>query len=283
MHSERSYVLKFQVIDATGEDEDYPVTELNIHRSNSKGWQSPKNPVLPQEVTMRIINGPAHLSRIQILSHESKIATKIDILVSESADASFRPLGYISLDDNSRNNYEARELKSVSAKADIVEFVRFRCRGSHPNPLNPYNQIGIIAINLLGWYEENQIKRDPPVNLQPVPNSSQLFQNRMDKQNQMNARTRNVDLETEQQQLQYQQQQQQQLLQQYHHQQQHQSQTQHHATRNPNPIADDIPSDITQKLSEIRKKKEEAVANESFEEAKQFNPSIIFPKEGNKL
>ena len=34
--------LGFQVVFASGEDPDYPVTELNHHSPNTKGWQSPR-------------------------------------------------------------------------------------------------------------------------------------------------------------------------------------------------------------------------------------------------
>ena len=31
-----------QVVFASGEDNDYPVTELNFHSPQTKGWQSPR-------------------------------------------------------------------------------------------------------------------------------------------------------------------------------------------------------------------------------------------------
>lgn len=34
--------LGFQVVFASGEDPDYPVTELNYHSPQTKGWQSPR-------------------------------------------------------------------------------------------------------------------------------------------------------------------------------------------------------------------------------------------------
>ncbi len=34
--------IGFQVVFASGQDADYPVTELNYHSPQTKGWQSPR-------------------------------------------------------------------------------------------------------------------------------------------------------------------------------------------------------------------------------------------------
>jgi len=58
-------------------------------------------------------------------------------------------LGYLSLDSNERSAFKARELKSVYLKkrGAFLKLLFHRC---HINSLNLYNQVGLIAINVLG-------------------------------------------------------------------------------------------------------------------------------------
>ncbi|KAF7729326.1 hypothetical protein EC973_004582 [Apophysomyces ossiformis] len=56
---------------------------------------------------------------------------------------------YVCFDNNARAQYRARELKSIKINAD-AEYVRLVARNCHQNKLNSYNQIGIIALNILG-------------------------------------------------------------------------------------------------------------------------------------
>ena len=96
------------------------------------------------------------IQQIQILSHEYKIATKVEVHVGtpsagdpEARRCNFRRLGYLSFDSNRRSNFQARELKSVmlNTVAQVVKLVPHRC---HVNSLNIYNQVGIIALNIVG-------------------------------------------------------------------------------------------------------------------------------------
>jgi len=58
-------------------------------------------------------------------------------------------LGYLSFDSNERSGHQARELKSVHVSIDAValRLVVHRC---HVNKLNIYNQVGVVALNLIG-------------------------------------------------------------------------------------------------------------------------------------
>ena len=96
------------------------------------------------------------IQQIQILAHEYKIPTKVEVHVGTPApgdpDArrcSFKRLGYLSFDSNRRSNFQARELKSVmlNTVAQAVKLVPHRC---HVNSLNIYNQVGIVALNIIG-------------------------------------------------------------------------------------------------------------------------------------
>ena len=63
---------------------------------------------------------PLRLRQVQILSHQCKIATKIEVFTALATspettyqNAQFQRLGYLSLDSNARSQFQARELKSV--------------------------------------------------------------------------------------------------------------------------------------------------------------------------
>ncbi|KAL0076990.1 hypothetical protein J3Q64DRAFT_1703216 [Phycomyces blakesleeanus] len=53
-----------------------------------KGWQTPKCPNYPQDLIIHLLCGPAHISKVQVLSHHYKIATKIDVYVGVLKDSS---------------------------------------------------------------------------------------------------------------------------------------------------------------------------------------------------
>ena len=60
-----------------------------------------------------------------------------------------RRLGHLSFDANTASGHQARELKSVHVNVDaaILRLVVHKC---HVNKLNIYNQVGIVALNIIG-------------------------------------------------------------------------------------------------------------------------------------
>ncbi|CAM9963786.1 unnamed protein product, partial [Phaeothamnion confervicola] len=143
--------LRFRVCYASGEEPDYPATELNTHSPHTRGWQSPQFCDYPQELGLELA-APACVSQVQILSHQSKIATRVELFVGDGEsyeDARFVRLGYLSLNSNERSRFQARELKSVYIDGP-GRFLRLLVHKCYVNELNLFNQVGIIAINLLG-------------------------------------------------------------------------------------------------------------------------------------
>jgi len=140
------------VIDATSEDPGYPADELNVHSPNTRGWQSVKFAEYPQEIGFQIEGSDVRLSQVQILSHQSKIASKVEIFIGQGASyetAQFKRLGYLSLDSNERSQYQARELKTVYIDY-AGKYMRLIVHRNYVNKQNLFNQVGIVAINLLG-------------------------------------------------------------------------------------------------------------------------------------
>ena len=148
--------IKYRIIACTGEDPEYPFTELLTQSPQSKGWQSPRFCDYPQEMTLQF-NAPMNLKQIQFLSHQSKISSKIELFsfmpnlnaVMPNTDFKWKKLGYLSLDANERSNYQARELKSVflDSPALYLKIVLNKC---HVNKYNLFNQVGLIALSAYG-------------------------------------------------------------------------------------------------------------------------------------
>ena len=98
-----------------------------------------------------------------------KISSKIELFVGSGGrdyyTSGFQRLGYLSLDTNERSNYQARELKTVYI--DVKgKYIKLIVHKNHPNKLNVYNQVGIVAVNLLG-VEEMSIPKNIPSTVIP--------------------------------------------------------------------------------------------------------------------
>merc|ERR1719444_191377 len=107
--------LKYSIVRCTSEDPDYLVSELlQPHSNQSKGWQTARFCDFPQEICLQF-ETPVHLRQIQFLSHQSKIATKIELFTASASNQGFnvdvaewKRLGYLPLDNNERSQFQAR-------------------------------------------------------------------------------------------------------------------------------------------------------------------------------
>jgi centrosomal protein CEP104 len=143
-------------VHSSSEDSGYPSSELNAHSPSTRGWQSDKFCQFPQELGFELVKGECKLSQVQILSHQSKIATKVEIFLGQGHDyhsANFKRLGYLSLDNNERSSYQARELKTVYIDQS-GRFIKLLIHKNYVNKQNMFSQVGIVALNLLGSDEE---------------------------------------------------------------------------------------------------------------------------------
>lgn len=148
--------IRFRSVYFSSEDNGYPAEELNVHSPNTRGWQSVKFAEYPQELGFELIQGEHRLSQIQVLSHQSKISSKIEIYVGTGSSyhtATFKRLGYLSLDSNERSSFQARELKTVYID-HVGKYVKLLLQKNYVNKQNLFNQVGIVAMNLLGSEEK---------------------------------------------------------------------------------------------------------------------------------
>ncbi|XP_071041932.1 centrosomal protein of 104 kDa [Parasteatoda tepidariorum] len=148
--------IPFSVIKITGEDDYYPAAELNNQRPTARGWMSPKFCSYPQVIILRL-EMRSKLCKFQLLSHPFSIASKIELLVGDVKNTlpellqnvSWEKQGDIPLSDNLGTNFKAREFRS--ANLDIIaKFVKIILHQNHVNKLNLCNQVGIIAVNVIG-------------------------------------------------------------------------------------------------------------------------------------
>ncbi|DAZ92690.1 TPA: hypothetical protein N0F65_010109 [Lagenidium giganteum] len=144
--------LRFTVLSCSGEDPGFPARELNEHASTSKGYMTPKSCEYPQELILKLMDGLCRVTQVQILSHQSHIASKIELFLGKGSslqDAAFQRLGYLTLKSNVESNYMARELKTVHIDNEAV-FIKLVLHQCYVNERNLYCQVGIMAINLCG-------------------------------------------------------------------------------------------------------------------------------------
>lgn len=103
-----------------------------------------------------MLDGEVHISQLQVLSHQSKISSKVELYIghggSNYRSATFTRLGYLSLDSNERSSYQARELKTVFIDHS-GSYIKLVINENHINKQNIYNQVGIIALSLMGSIE----------------------------------------------------------------------------------------------------------------------------------
>ncbi|KAK6175353.1 hypothetical protein SNE40_013837 [Patella caerulea] len=150
------YKLPFRVVHVSGQDDNFKASELNTHGPLTKGWQSSRFCLYPQDIVIQL-NFRSRLRKIQILAHQYLISTKIEFFVGDVPDgtkpslenARYTRLGYVSLSDNEKTGYKARELKSVHVDAHGV-FLKLNIHKNHINKYNLYNQVGLIAVNVIG-------------------------------------------------------------------------------------------------------------------------------------
>eukprot|EP00397_Hematodinium_sp_SG-2012_P011591 GEMP01011733.1.p1 GENE.GEMP01011733.1~~GEMP01011733.1.p1 ORF type:complete len:923 (+),score=151.66 GEMP01011733.1:427-3195(+) len=175
--------LKYSILKLSSEDPEFPGSELLAHSSQTKGWQSARFCDFPQEIGLGF-EQMVHLRQVQFLSHQSKIATKIELFTAVSnADGSggggatyetarFKRLGYLSLDSNERSNFQARELKSVYVDVS-TQFVKVLLHKCHINKYNLVNQVAVIALNCLGEVVGPDLAIGPPGGAIGVPGATQ--------------------------------------------------------------------------------------------------------------
>ena len=275
--------LDFRVLSSSSEEiSEGSINELKKPLSKSKGWHSSKYCIYPQNIYIAF-DTPINLRQINLLSHEKKISEKIsfysycpqgDISIKDYKTIPYLNFGYIKLNDNSENNYKAREFKKVFVDVKCL-YLRIDFNKNYNNAYNPFNQVSLINIEFFGYKlpgyknslinieitDENEEKLE---DLSPIKNNNKIRDNKSfnlflddicgDKLKELNLKLSE-------------------------------------STRNQNSnecfrikeCINEINS-IGKKIYELQKKKNEAVNEENFDKAMEFKKSIdILNNQLNKI
>lgn len=140
--------LGYRIVSCTSEDPAHPLTAVQSASIRSTGWQSASHPRYPIEFIIDL-GSPAEIDTIQFVSHQYKIANRIDLYVA-GEDGKFRALGSFQFSDNSFTDFKARELKSATLNGIRAQYIKASIPGCHINGANTSNQVGLISLNVIG-------------------------------------------------------------------------------------------------------------------------------------
>nr|CCC48151.1 conserved hypothetical protein [Trypanosoma vivax Y486] len=183
-------IVPYDVVYISSEDKEFPVTGLDRGKqlcqsagtcgslprvlpetgSRVKGWLSAPNAPMPQSIVLRF-SGNVELTQLRILSHENKIASKMEVRLfalkcgdkrasrslaagKEDEVPSFRTvrfakLGTIEFNSNEQSNYRSKERKTVHLQARAY-FVKLLFNTPHRNAHNRLGQVGVYSIECVG-------------------------------------------------------------------------------------------------------------------------------------
>jgi centrosomal protein CEP104 len=149
MIMQRSKRVNYRINYCSSEDAEYPVSELVLQSAEAKGWISKRFAPFPQTVVIELLEMTV-VNSLAFLSHQNKICTRIDIEGKEDQDESWVKLGYTTLESGVNANYQARELRNVTLGGRLLLLLKFTFHQNYTNPINIFNQIGLIALLVYG-------------------------------------------------------------------------------------------------------------------------------------
>jgi centrosomal protein CEP104 len=153
--------LDLDVVYCSSEDSFFRADEVCRTGSGvNRGWQSGSGIAAPHQLGLRLA-GDCFIDRLQVISHDCKIASKVEVHVAEPVacnirggkistfhDATFRILGYFAF---RRNEKGARcgELKCISVGCRAI-YMKLVLHEPHNHALNTHQQVGLVSVVALG-------------------------------------------------------------------------------------------------------------------------------------
>ncbi|XP_061701087.1 centrosomal protein of 104 kDa isoform X2 [Syngnathoides biaculeatus] len=127
-----------------------------VHAPTVSGWKSSRFCSYPQHITLQLAE-KCRVKKLQLLAHHYLIPAKVEFHIGDSTPGptgsvfvdQLRRLGYVSLSDNKKTGFRARELKSVHVDA-VGTYLRITFHENYANRHNHYNQVALVAFNVLG-------------------------------------------------------------------------------------------------------------------------------------
>ncbi|XP_063319687.1 centrosomal protein of 104 kDa isoform X2 [Pelmatolapia mariae] len=148
--------IGFTVVSSSSHEDNFSAKELMVHAPTVNGWRSSRLCSYPQHITLQLVER-SRVRKLQLLAHQYMIPTKVEFYIGDTLPETSSPgfsrqlrrLGYVSLSDNEKTGFKARELKSVHVDA-VGTYLRITFHRNYGNRYNHYNQVGLVAINVLG-------------------------------------------------------------------------------------------------------------------------------------
>ncbi|XP_077400898.1 centrosomal protein of 104 kDa isoform X2 [Vanacampus margaritifer] len=148
--------IRFIVLSSSSHEDNFSAQELIVHAPTVSGWRSSRLCSYPQHITLQLVER-SRVKKLQLLAHHYLIPAKVEFHIGDiPPDPStsmvigqLQKLGYVSLSDNENTGFRARELKSVHLDA-VGTYLRITFHRNHANRHNHYNQVALVAINVLG-------------------------------------------------------------------------------------------------------------------------------------
>ncbi|XP_035512002.1 centrosomal protein of 104 kDa isoform X1 [Morone saxatilis] len=148
--------IGFIVVNSSSHEDNFSAKELMVHAPTVSGWRSSRLCSYPQHITLQLVER-SRVRKLQLLAHQYLIPAKVEFHIGDTLPETGSPgfpgqlrrLGYVSLSDNEKTGFKARELKSVHVDA-IGTYLRITFHRNHVNRYNNYNQVSLVAINVLG-------------------------------------------------------------------------------------------------------------------------------------
>ncbi|XP_056130278.1 centrosomal protein of 104 kDa [Lampris incognitus] len=148
--------IRFIVVRSSGHEDNFSAKELMVHAPTVNGWRSTRLCSYPQQITLQLVER-SWVRKLQLLAHQYLIPAKVEFHIGDTLPEAHLPgahghlhrLGYVSLSDNEKTGFKARELKSIHVDA-IGTYLRITFHRNYVNHYNPYNQVALVAFNVLG-------------------------------------------------------------------------------------------------------------------------------------
>jgi centrosomal protein CEP104 len=150
-------LLKYRLVGVSTEDPENPFYSL-ISGLKNDGWCSVRYSTYPQELLIQFCR-PCRLRQVNLLLHEYKIPSKIDLYYFfpktfsefnlDIDDLIFEKMGYIIPNLNKNQKKDSREYKQIFLNENVY-YLKFVFHQNYPNLKNVFNQVGLIFIQCFG-------------------------------------------------------------------------------------------------------------------------------------
>lgn len=165
--------LRYEVVAHSSEDPMHPASRIQVDYQNivdqangvsaqsNNGWCSQKFCAYPQEIVLKF-EAPLRLKTLQILSHEFKISSRIELFYIPYFDPKTQPdgpttdqvarIGNFSFEniDPTMKPKLMREMKTVHLSDIYTQYIKIDLYQPYENSLNIFQQVSLVSVSCIG-------------------------------------------------------------------------------------------------------------------------------------